>query len=456
MAIKIKINNSAISNLFNNKINEKAEVKSNNVLNESILEDYTDNDPIENYQPENDNSIIGKLHQYAKKMYADITAAGFNTGDISDIKTYGDPEDASVILYYFDIEGDIHTIELGNYESYRIFQYNTKVYYIPVDEVVEIMEDFRYEDRTVIIHELCNQAHASVDISREDDSMFMVESVILSMYNYSTVNENCKIRRQTKIQADNDVDKSKVANDAKYGTKEENDFKQELEDKQKKDGTIGALDPAQEESVKPKLPNVNLITEKVDIIYEVNDPVIYNKELWHVYAIDEIGEDNQRLHITKNGQTQAVMATDVEPDPEFLKNLEENPPFDDENNISGMITRKDLKDLNKKTVECNIVVDGYIINSDKMKASLKDIVENSEFINVEDESGNVKPYSIDELSFEKEEWPYAVIAGEDDEPIRKIRVNPTSYVNAGEDDMVEILVADKETCIPKSAIRILS
>lgn len=57
------------------------------------------------------------------------------------------------------------------------------------------------------------------------------------------IDESCKIRRNTKLGTDNDLDNSKAANDAKYGTKEENDFKQEIEDKQKKDGTVGALDP---------------------------------------------------------------------------------------------------------------------------------------------------------------------------------------------------------------------
>ena len=183
------------------------------------------------------------------------------------------------------------------------------------------MEDNRFAERTYIIKELIDASGAQVSMHNEDDCMFMVESIIQSMYNYSTVNENAKIRRKTKLQTDNDIDLSKTANDAKYGTKEENDFKQELEDKQKKDGTIGALDPAQEESVKPKLPNVNLLTEKkIEVIYEVNDPVIYNKEIWHVYAIDEADvDDEQTLHITKNGATATVNAKDVEPDPELLR-----------------------------------------------------------------------------------------------------------------------------------------
>lgn len=213
-------------------------------MNESIREDYEDNEPIENYIPEHETSLMGQLHNYAHELFQNIKDAGFNVGTISDIKIYGNENDPSEYIEYFDIEGDLQSLELGNYESYRIFRYETNVYYISVDEVIGIMNDNRFAERTYIIKELIDNAGAKISIMDEEDCMFMVESVVNSMYNYSTVNENCKIRRKTKLQADNDVDLSKTAHDAKYGTKEENDFKQELEDKQKKDGTIGALDPA--------------------------------------------------------------------------------------------------------------------------------------------------------------------------------------------------------------------
>ena len=63
---------------------------------------------------------------------------------------------------------------------------------------------------------------------------------------------------------------------------------------------------------------------------------------------------------------------------------------------------------------------------------------------------------INNIQFDYENWPYAVIANEDDEPIRKIKVNPVSYINADDDDMVEVTVADKLTTLPKHSIRILS
>lgn len=416
------------------------------------------NDPIEDYDIKNDTNVLSMLYSRAKELYDNLHTQNVLTGEITPIKAYGNILIPSEHIEYFDIEGDMSLMETGQYDAYRIFSYKTNVYYISVDDAFGIIDDNRYEDKQVIINEMVEQAEMSMDMSHIDDCMFMIESVIKSMFNYSTVNENCKIIKHTKIQTDNDVDKSMIAKEAKYGTKEENDFKQELEDKQKKDGTIGALDPqGQEESVevKPKLPNVNLLTEKkIEVIYEVNDKVIYKDAYWDIYAIDEFDGDKQRLHITREGVTEEVLAKDVEPDPEALNNLE----IDDMefNNLETNDNITNLKDLNKKTVECNIVVDGYKLNVNPMKVKLSDIVESNLYLDVEGDDETTDKMHVNSLQFDMENWPYAVLANEDDEPLRKIKVNPTSYINAGEDDMVEVLVADKLSKLPKSSIRILS
>lgn len=419
---------------------------------------YDVNNPIEEYDIANDTKVISKLYSRAKELYDMMHDQNILTGEISDIKTYGDPMIPSEHIEYFDIEGDMSTLESGHYDAYRIFTYETNLYYISVDDAFAIIDDNRYEDKEYIIKLMVEGAEMCIDMSNMGDCMFMIESVIKSMFNYSTVNENCKIRKQTKIQTDNDIDKSVITKEAKYGTKEENDFKQELEDKQKKDGTIGALDPqGQEESVevKPKLPNVNLLTEKkIEIEYEVNDKVIYKDNKWDVYAIDEYDGDKQRLHITREGVTEEVLAKDVEPDPEMLNNLE----IDDMqfNNLEADDNISNLNDLNKKTVKCNIVVDGYKLNVNPMKVKLSDIVESNLYLDVEGDDETTDKMHVNSLQFDMENWPYAVLANEDDEPLRKIKVNPISYINAGEDDMVEVLVADKLSKLPKSSIRILS
>ncbi|MBO6273696.1 hypothetical protein J6O48_13105 [bacterium] len=63
------------------------------------------------------------------------------------------------------------------------------------------------------------------------------------------------------------------------------------------------------------MPNVNLISEKIDIEYEINDKVIYNDEYWHIFAVTNTADD-QRLKITREGKVIDVSSTDVKPDPE--------------------------------------------------------------------------------------------------------------------------------------------
>lgn len=288
------------------------------------------------------------------------------------------------------------------------------------------------------------------------------------------IDESCKIRRNTKLGTDNDLDNSKAANDAKYGTKEENDFKQEIEDKQKKDGTVGALDPQEENaSYKPKFPNKNLISEEniyesgSIIEYEVNDKVLYKGEYWDVFSITDNTGDKQHLKITRNGQTLDVTSNEVKPDPEQLKQLEVPNQFEfDKNNLNKKPTNdkeSKMKDLNRKTVDCNIVVDSMVlketINGGKYKANLKDILEDQDNIRVymDSDLNNPETWHKDNIEIEQENWPYAIIASEDDEPLRKIKVSPMSYVNAKEDtDLVDCLVADKLTQLPKHAIRIIA
>ena len=62
----------------------------------------------------------------------------------------------------------------------------------------------------------------------------------------------------------------------------------------------------------------------------------------------------------------------------------------------------------------------------------------------------------DNIDIDVEDWIPAVIASENDEPLRKIKVNPKSYVDTTDDtDLVDCTVAGKVTQLPKHAIRIL-
>lgn len=215
------------------------------------------------------------------------------------------------MVRYFSIESIDNEDDV--LESYVIYQIGADIYYRLSSEFFQIIQDLKDEVPGQTIEALkyeytdVSEPVISYSITDIDDCMFIVSSILSSLTgkSYDSITENVKIKRHTKINTDDDIDNSKTVNDAKYGTKDENDFKQEIEDKQKKDGTIGALDPQQEESVKPKLPNKHLLTETdyltENIEYEVNDKVIYDGEIWDVFSIISNDDKYQQLRITRNG-----------------------------------------------------------------------------------------------------------------------------------------------------------
>lgn len=157
---------------------------------------------------------------------------------------------------------------------------------------------------------LNNNELESYSITDNDMCLFIVSSIFSSLIgdSFDDMNENVKIRRNTSIDAENDPNQSKKVQDIKYGNKDDNDFKQEVEDKQKQDGTVGALDQKQEEAAKPMLPNVNLLKESQEIEYEVEDKVIFDGDIWHVLGVVDNLEMGQILRITREGQTRIIPA----------------------------------------------------------------------------------------------------------------------------------------------------
>ena len=371
---------------------------------------------------------------------------------VTDLETFGYDDIDNV--RYFNI--DNYDEENQIVESFTIYQIGADIYYRPSSEFYQIIEDLRDEVPGQTIENLkyeytdVSNTLTSYPITDVDNCLFIVSSIISSMTgaSFDDLTENAKIRRHTKIQTDNDMDLSKQANDAKYGTKEENDFKQELEDKQKKDGTIGALDPQQEESVKPKLPNKNLLTENIEIEYEVNDKVVYQGEVWDVFSIVTTDDDKQHLKITRNGHVIDDSLDKFDLDDDNLNKTPENEK------------PQKMCDLNGDKVNCNIIVNNNVLketlDGDRFKAKLSDILEGLDDITVylgDDE----QTFNKKDISIEQQDWPYAVIAAEDDEPLRKIKVDPMSYINTeDENDLVDCLVGDKFTQLPKRVIRIIS
>ena len=456
------------------------EIIDGSTTNEISTSDYTGNNPIEDYNEETDYDTLSKMQVKAIKSAEKANEDGNNV-IVTDLATEGHDSDT---VKYFIISDNY---ESGDSESYAIYQIGADIYYRDAKEFYQIIEDFKDEVPGQTIESLKvdyadkGERLTSYNITDSDDCMFIISSIFSALTgksydsNNKYMNENCKIKRSTKIDSDNDIDNSKVANDAKYGTKEENDFKQEIEDKQKKDGLVGALDPQQDENeaAKPKLPNVNLVTEHnknpfleegAVIEYEVNDKVLYKNEPWTVFAVDEETGDKQNLKITKNGKTIDVTSKDIKPDPSQFKDIDNTPDqFEfDKNNLNKTPENpkaEKMADLNGKTVECNIVVDSMVLkntlNGERFKANLKDILEGVDDVRVY-VGDKEETWHKDNIDIDVKDWIPAVIASENDEPLRKIKVNPKSYVDTTDDtDLVDCTVAGKVTQLPKHAIRIL-
>lgn len=456
------------------------EIIDGSTTNEISTSDSTGNNPIEDYNEETDYDTLSKMQVKAIKSAEKANEDGNNV-IVTDLATEGHDSDT---VKYFIISDNY---ESGDSESYAIYQIGADIYYRDAKEFYQIIEDFKDEVPGQTIESLKvdyadkGEQLTSYNITDSDDCMFIISSIFSALTgksydsNNKYMNENCKIKRSTKIDSDNDIDNSKVANDAKYGTKEENDFKQEIEDKQKKDGLVGALDPQQgeNEAVKSKLPNVNLVTEHnknpfleegAVIEYEVNDKVLYKNEPWTVFAVDEETGDKQNLKITKNGKTIDVTSKDIKPDPSQFKDIDNTPDqFEfDKNNLNKTPENpkaEKMADLNGKTVECNIVVDSMVLkntlNGERFKANLKDILEGVDDVRVY-VGDKEETWHKDNIDIDVEDWIPAVIASENDEPLRKIKVNPKSYVDTTDDtDLVDCTVAGKVTQLPKHAIRIL-
>lgn len=456
------------------------EIIDGSTTNEISTSDSTGNNPIEDYNEETDYDTLSKMHVKAIKSAEKANEDGNNV-IVTDLTTEGHDSDT---VKYFIISDNY---ESGDSESYAIYQIGADIYYRDAKEFYQIIEDFKDEVPGQTIESLKvdyadkGEQLTSYNITDSDDCMFIISSIFSALTgksydsNNKYMNENCKIKRSTKVDSDNDIDNSKVANDAKYGTKEENDFKQEIEDKQKKDGLVGALDPQQDENeaAKPKLPNVNLVTEHnknpfleegAVIEYEVNDKVLYKNEPWTVFAVDEETGDKQNLKITKNGKTIDVTSNDIKPDPSQFKDIDNTPDqFEfDKNNLNKTPENpkaEKMADLNGKTVECNIVVDSMVLkntlNGERFKANLKDILEGVDDVRVY-VGDKEETWHKDNIDIDVEDWIPAVIASENDEPLRKIKVNPKSYVDTTDDtDLVDCTVAGKVTQLPKHAIRIL-
>ena len=399
------------------------------------------------------NNVAREKAQMAQDDYKDVF--------VSELNSFGEETDT---VSYFEISA-------GEDNAYVIYQILDEIYYRPAEEFYNIQKDFENEVpgqavEALKVNYLDDTPIDAVNVLNSDDCMFILSAIFSSLTgdSYDIVNENVKIKRNTSLSADNDPEQSKKIQDIKYGSKDKKDFEQEIEDKQKADGTIGALDQKQEESTKPKLPNANLLKESQEFEYEVEDKVILDGDIWHVFGIIDNLDAGQILRITREGQTRTIPANKVKPEPnQYERFIIDNFDLNDKTRLNNTPKNEEpvkMEDLNEQSISCNIRFDNAIlertITGEKFRANVKDILEEADPVRVYI-GDDIQEVPKQDVFIDTEDWPYAVVVGTDDEPVRKIKIDPMAYIDAKEeDDLVRCMIGDKETVLPKRVIKILS
>ena len=483
------------------------------------------NKPLEDYKPENIADTFEAMHTMA------VMAAARAKGDmvevrVSDTKFEGD-------IRYFSIMHDK--------KGFVVYQVERYICYRDASEFVQLMKEIKDKvpGRTIDSLKMSYRDPSKqlqlYNVKQREDCFFIIASIFSSLTGKSYcqiekgVNEkNCKIIRHNKLGTDGLAKKSVAFKEAKYGTEEENNFKQELEDKQKQEpSVVGCLDQQQQEegvrivktgsndandSEQPKvvLPNAHRkIQESVeapvaddqakqivwngnDYIWEAGDYVFvrfwkstdrrhrdFNAYRGQVIAAsDPVNQDDKQVVIVLvMGHTLEIDPMDIAPDMtiEVQRNRFRDCPgemVDDaekkfSGNPDGKSDEEYLDHNQDKYIYGNIAFRGNRLTFAPVQINLKDISESKKSIRVINEFVD-KPFLVDVDNLETDDYVWAVVVDADntdadnaEEPIRKIKIDPISYVNAdaesdGPEGMVDCLIGDKESKMLKKNIKIMS
>lgn len=405
-------------------------------------------------------SQLESIHKYAQTFAAQSARVTGHRIQVTPMEAYLNDEESLTYgnAYYFIIRNNDTPADRGTV----VYAVNNMVFARPYDEFEGILNDL---DGELPLQVQCaleagymdNVKLDPINMGTVDDWQFAIRATISHIAGESLsdleLNERCKIRK-VKLSSGGDYLNSKHSDDILHGEEEERDFKEEVEKDTQAAGVENPLapaQPAQEEAYEPVLPNVHRVRELMEnynLVFETNDRVIYKN---YAAEVISVSEDEKTASIKFNdGTTKDVDMSALEPDPEYVNDLNikdsNGNPIKDE--VPG-------KDLDAHTIDCDIVVDGHKINIGECWANIMDIKDSKTKIRVLNEEGYVDEYDIvDNLKFN--DWPFAVIIDGNGEPIRKIQIDPQSYVTAEPDDLVNCLAAGKQTQFPKRVINILT
>ena len=357
------------------------------------------------------------------------------------------------------------------------------------------------------------------NVKQREDCLFIIASIFSSLtgqsyaetkHSISEVTEkNCVIIKHNKLGTDGLVKNSLKFKEAKYGTEEENKFKQEVEDKQKQDNVVGCLDQQpQEENAKivktpsndvndaeqpkkPALPNVHKKVQESavvayddvkgvewngnDYIWEPGDYVFVRvwtnkdkrKKEFHVFrgqvtdAVDPVNEeDEQIVTVLIHGGTYVIDPSDIAPD--MTIEVQRNRFADTSgalvdrayNNGAGNHegeSKEEYLDHNKdRYLYGDIVFNGNRLTFAPVRINLKDITESKHDVRVVNENSD-QPFmvSIDNLDVDVENWPWAVVVDSDAADEDK-REEPLRKIRV---NPIEFVNADAESDGPEGLVQ---
>ena len=199
-------------------------------------------------------------------------------------------------------------------------------------------------------------------------------------------------------------------------------------------------------------------------------------------AIDTT-EGSQIVTVMCAGKTLALEPRDIRPDYKYVvqrnrfryctdpydgtshENMDINPETRLTDKVENDKTdySKDYADLNGRFIFGHIVQDGHQLTIDPVRISLEDISESRRVVRMINEDNLLTEVPIENVKVDEPDWTWAVIVMDDkdmtgdDEPLRKIKVDPVSFVEAdAETGLVDVLLNGQKTKMMKRHIRILS
>lgn len=473
------------------RINEaQANIDSIDETNEAPNVAY---EPYEDYNVQMDMNSLEVMHDEAEKTSSASSQMGYNL-KVTPI------EDFYGLCTYFTIEDLSSVADIDSYTCYKI---GNEIYYRPSEEFYSILRDLEDEVPGQTIEALkydytSDSLKDYIDDSDTNGCIDLIITLCSCLGINLTLAESIKVKRPS-LSSKGDKEKSKQYDDILHGDKEKRDFEENVEKDTQKSGIDNPLAP----SNPPAEESQNIIVKDAENISEsssINEKknleeleIIYEPEDWII--IKETGKKAQVNTVNNDGDGKFVFLTavgpdgsytiedlsEIEPDPMYLINypgrvvnsqnlyVAEIPgaDIDPETRLPKPLPKepiipkeekgkkKEESVLDKLTVPVCVMVEGYKLNDVPFKAIVEDIKDSKKMIRVINEAGEIDEYDV-EQNLEFQDMPYAVVVDSEGKPVRSIKIDPLSYINAEDDELVDCTCADKPTKFPKKVINILS